>query len=73
MSRILKAQQDEGNYAEAERLAQEAKAGLKDLLRLDFPDFLKDRDEDDPILYDYLAPWTNRIIVEQQVAGQLDY
>ncbi|KAL6695296.1 hypothetical protein J3F84DRAFT_408260 [Trichoderma pleuroticola] len=72
MSRILKAQQGKGSYAEVERLAQEAKASLKDLLRLDFPDFLKDRDEDDPILYDYLAPWTNRIVVEQQVSGQLD-
>lgn len=69
MSLILKDSAKETRRAESRQLAEEAKQGLYDLLSLDFPTFLQTKDDNDPILYDYLAPWTNRIVVEQQPEG----
>ncbi|KAL8904626.1 MAG: hypothetical protein Q9207_003147 [Kuettlingeria erythrocarpa] len=69
MSLILRNSGEEAGRIESRQLAEEAKQGLHNLLPLDFPAFLQDKDDDDPILYDYLVPWTNRIFVEQQPAG----
>lgn len=52
-------------YAEeAALLLEEARAGLKELLPLDYPAFLKGRQDDNPLAYDYLVPWTYRVAVE---------
>ncbi|KAL9026672.1 MAG: hypothetical protein Q9196_004695 [Gyalolechia fulgens] len=66
MSLILKDAADASRRAESRQLAEEAKQGLHDLLPLDPSTFLQTKDDDDPILYDYLVPWTNRIVVERQ-------
>lgn len=55
--------------ATGEALVSEAKAAVKELLAHDFPAFLQGCSEYDPVLFDYVAPWTYRVAVERQDAG----
>lgn len=66
MSLVLRYHGYKENIDEARQLAEEARLGLKELLPQDLPTFLQGKGDDDPIMYDYLAPWTYRVVVERR-------